>query len=134
MEKCPCGSGLGFKKCCRRLIAGKANAATPLELMRSRYSAYATGAVEYIIKTTVPQKRSGLDAAELKAWSSQTEWLGLEILRYGIDAADPDAGFVEFVASYRMGGETLRQHEYSTFVRRDYRWLYDEGTVYDDPA
>ncbi len=134
-ERCPCGSGLVFKKCCRRFILGKASAATPLELMRSRYSAYATGAVEYLIKTTLPAKRDTLDAAELKAWCDQTEWSGLEILRFGIEAENPDAGFVEFVASYETGGQLLRHHEYSTFVRVDYRWYYDEGRFEDeDPA
>lgn len=131
-QLCPCGSGKAFKKCCRRLISGKANAATPLELMRSRYCAYGTGAVDYLVKTTVPGRRDGLDTDELKAWCDETRWTGLEIVRSGIDPEDPDRGYVEFIATYEHGGRTLRHHEYSTFVRIDYRWYYDEGRFMDE--
>lgn len=131
-QRCPCGSGEVFKKCCRRLITGKARAGTPLELMRSRYSAYATGAVEYLINTTEPSHREGLDAKELAAWCAQTEWTGLEIVRSGIDPENPDRGYVEFIAAYNHGGETLRHHEYSTFVRIDYRWFYEAGRFMDE--
>jgi SEC-C motif-containing protein len=112
-----------FKKCCGRLIGKKAKAATPLALMRSRYSAYATGAVAYIIATTVPHRRSALDAQELAAWSAQTEWLGLEILD---SKQEGEHGFVAFVARYRMGEETHIHREYSTFCRIDGSWYYDD--------
>ena len=131
-DRCPCGSGETFKKCCRRLIIGKASARTPLELMRSRYSAYASGAVEYLIRTTVPSRRNGLDASELKAGCDRTEWTGLEIIKSGTGPDGTDRGYVEFIASYRHGGETLSHHEYSTFVRIDYRWYYDEGRFMDE--
>jgi SEC-C motif-containing protein len=131
-EQCPCGSGKAFKKCCRRFISGKASPATPLELMRSRYSAYWAGAVEYLVKTTVPTRRDALDTDELKAWCDQTQWTGLEIIKSGIGPENPDRGYVEFVASYRHGGESLRHHEYSTFTRIDYRWYYDEGRFMDE--
>ena len=131
LEPCPCGSGLGFKKCCKRLISGKARAVTPLELMRSRYSAYATGAITYIIATTVPEKRSALDPRELAAWSKESAWLGLEIVASGMEENDPQRGFVEFVAIYKTGGQTLRHHEYSRFCRIDYRWYYEEGSFFE---
>lgn len=131
-DECPCGSGESFKKCCRRFISGTARPASPPALMRSRYSAYATGAVDYLIRTTHPDRRAELEATELRAWCEGTEWNGLEILDSGIDADDPDRGFVEFVAAYTHGGETLRHHEYSTFVRIDYRWYYDEGRFPDE--
>lgn len=131
-ERCPCGSGESFKKCCKRLISGKASAATPQELMRSRYSAYATGAVEYLIKTTIPSRRADLDAGDLKAWCGQTEWTGLTVIRSGLGPKGIDTGYVEFVAFYNHGGETLRHHEYSTFRKVDYRWYYDEGRIIDD--
>lgn len=100
--------------------------------MRSRYSAYATGAVEYLLKTTVSGRRDTLERGELQAWCDQTEWTGLEIVRSGTLPSEPDNGYVEFIATYSHGGESLRHHEYSTFVRIDYRWYYDEGRFIDD--
>ena len=46
-EKCPCGSGLTFAKCCGPLIKGTAAAPTAESLMRSRYSAYVKAEVDY---------------------------------------------------------------------------------------
>ncbi len=50
-SKCPCGSGKKYKICCFRLHKGLL-AKNALELMKSRFSAYAVGDANYIIKTT----------------------------------------------------------------------------------
>jgi SEC-C motif-containing protein len=52
LNSCPCGSGVDYKKCCRLFHKNKKRAKSPLELMKSRYSAYAKGEVKYIVKTT----------------------------------------------------------------------------------
>ena len=43
-QPCPCGSGTTYDACCGRLHRGAEQAATPEELMRSRYAAYVVGA------------------------------------------------------------------------------------------
>jgi len=48
MKKCPCCSNRSFSECCEPFLVGKKIPGTPEELMRSRYSAYATGLVDYI--------------------------------------------------------------------------------------
>lgn len=126
VEKCPCGSGQRFKKCCGRFLGGKAKAAGPLELMRSRYSAYVTGEIGYIIKTTVAEKRAELDRAELLEWSRQRQWRSLEIIAHGMSGETE--GSVEFVARYDYGGEKVVHHELSTFKKIDGVWLYEAGT------
>ena len=55
---CPCGTGLRYSECCKPIHKGLREAADAVELMRSRYSAYARSLVDYIIKTTHPDNPS----------------------------------------------------------------------------
>jgi len=52
---CPCGSKIKYKKCCGKYHKGLV-AKTALELMKSRYTAFAIGEINYIIKTSTFQK------------------------------------------------------------------------------
>lgn len=120
---CPCGSEQPYTACCQRwhegLEAG-VHAPTPEALMRSRYSAYVVGLIDYLQATWHPSTAPGdLELPPVK-------WLGLEVRR--AEQAG-DAGVVEFVARYRVNGRGQRMHELSTFVRVDGRWLYIEGQV-----
>lgn len=92
--------------------------------MRSRYSAYALGRVDYLLATWHPDTRPDeLDLGDPAA----TRWLGLEVKRHGLTG--PDHAIVEFVARYRTGGgPAVRLHEISRFVREDGRWYYVDGT------
>lgn len=117
---CPCGSGQKYKKCCRRYHQG-ARAPDALSLMRSRYSAYAAGAVDYIIDTTHPDNpQYDTDRErwrnEILAFCRGTRFEGLEILAYR--NTDSEAT-VRFVA--RLSGD--RMEECSRFLFDD-RWLY----------
>ena len=47
-EKCPCMSGKAYAECCEPVIKGTRKAATPEELMRSRYSAYAKAEIDHL--------------------------------------------------------------------------------------
>ena len=57
---CPCGSGDPLDDCCGRYHQGHP-APTAEALMRSRYSAYALGLVDYLRDTTLPAQQAGLD-------------------------------------------------------------------------
>jgi SEC-C motif-containing protein len=61
--KCPCGTGLELAQCCEPFIKGKSKAPTAEKLMRSRYSAFALGDIDYIEKTTDPSARTTFDRA-----------------------------------------------------------------------
>ena len=54
---CPCGTGSNFSACCGRLLSGQVQARTAEELMRSRYSAYALGDLDYVFRTWHPKTR-----------------------------------------------------------------------------
>jgi len=90
--------------------------------MRSRYSAYVRGDVDYLRTTWHASTRP--DAASL-APDPATRWLGLEVKRA---VEDGDTAVVEFVARFRSGGApATRLHETSRFVREDGRWFYVDG-------
>ena len=93
--------------------------------MRSRYSAYVLGLLDYLLATWHPSTVPGeLDLAPVK-------WLGLE-LRHA--QASGDAGVVEFVARWREGGRAVRLHEISRFTREDGRWRYIDGQLQGQQA
>lgn len=119
---CPCGSEREYGACCGLYHAGYAQgqwAPTAQALMRSRYSAYALGLLDYLLATWHPETAPGdLELAPLK-------WLGLEVLEA---QESGDAAVVEFVARCRNSlGRAERLHERSRFVRLDGRWLYIDG-------
>jgi len=129
MTVCPCGSGREYETCCGPYIAGKAAAATAEILMRARYSAYATGAVDFIVDTCLRDEEHDIDVAATRRWSEKSTWFGLEILRTEKGGPDDDEGLVEFVATYSQDGLRDRHHEISRFVRKDGAWLFSEGEI-----
>ena len=120
---CPCGSGQTYADCCglwhAQFDQGEF-APTPEALMRSRYSAYVLGLIDYLLATWHPSTSPG----ELEL--SPVKWLGLEVRHAQASGA---AGVVEFVARYRDGGRAVRLHEISRFVREDGRWTYIDGQM-----
>lgn len=90
--------------------------------MRSRYSAYVRGDVDYLQATWHASTRP--EAATLTP-EPGTRWLGLEVKRA---VEDGDTAVVEFVARFKVGGQpAVRLHESSRFVREGGRWLYVDG-------
>lgn len=123
---CFCDSGKPFNKCCERLLSGSANATTPKQLMRSRYTAYALGNYgEYLLSTWLPETAKGLTSESLS--EKGLEWVKLEILN---SHQKGDAGTVEFKAYYKTkAGELNVLHELSRFQRIERRWYYVDGEV-----
>ncbi|MCL2558759.1 MAG: YchJ family protein [Treponema sp.] len=129
MKDCHCGSGRPFSDCCEPYLKGLAQAPTAEALMRSRYSAYVEGAVDYIIDTCL--KKEGDDAIDHKStrdWSEKSTWLGLKITSVEKGGIEDSEGTVEFEATYERDG--LRDvHQEKASFKRDGRWLYDEGVI-----
>lgn len=130
---CPCGSGRKAKGCCGPVLDGAA-AGTPEALMRSRYTAYATGAVAHLQRTTaddsphrVQDARAWTDA--LRGYCDAVRFTGLEVRGASVDG---DAGRVQFVAHLTHDGVPRVIAEDSRFVRVDGRWLYVDGTPLGD--
>lgn len=89
--------------------------------MRSRYAAFVMMNEPYLLATWYAGKRPKslrLDPA--------VKWLGLKIVA-SVQTGD-DAGEVEFIARFRVGGGSAsRLHERSRFVREGGRWFYVDG-------
>lgn len=117
---CPCG-GAPYQECCGRYHGG-AIAETAEKLMRSRYSAYVLGRMDYVHATWQPAMRPAL--VDLQH-DTATKWLGLEIKKH---VATGDTATVEFVARSKMEGRAHRLHEVSRFVREEGRWFYVDGS------
>lgn len=118
---CPCGSNLSFTACCEPLLNEKKVASTAEELMRSRYSAYSKGKIDYLVSTTHPSTRHRFSKKEIEAWSRSNKWLKLEII-------ESLPTIVEFRAHYMQGIDPPKiHHERSSFVLENDKWYYIDG-------
>jgi SEC-C motif-containing protein len=71
-----------FVTCCEPLLNGNKIAATAIDLMRSRYSAYVLQHIDYLIATTHRSERDNYSREELLNWASSNTWLQLEIIDF----------------------------------------------------
>jgi len=131
---CPCGSGLAFDACCGPIISGATPAPTALALMRSRYSAYATGAIEHVRNTLCAAQRGDFDHEAATAWSRNSQWLGLEIHATEAGGEADQRGTVDFTASFTLDGVPQQHRERAEFRREDGAWVYEDGQVRGNPT
>ncbi len=127
MAKCHCNSDLDFANCCGPVLSGEKPAATAEALMRSRYSAYVCGEIDYLSESLHPDHRADHDIAATRRWAESADWMGLEIRSTQDGAEGDDEGQVEFVVSYRDQGVVRNHHEISRFRRDAGRWYYMDG-------
>lgn len=132
MSTCPCGSGRPLALCCQPFIAGVAKAPTAEALMRSRYTAYTTHAIDYIVKTCTDKGNDGVDIDSTRKWAEESEWLGLKIIDTIKGGAADNDGEVEFTASYSQKGHKEEHHERSFFKKVKGDWFYDSGRLITD--
>lgn len=123
---CPCGSQQVYSNCCEPYLTGEAIAPTAEALMRSRYTAYCKGHLDYLSATHHPAKRTLSDRAALQASLKKTEWLGLTILKVKDGQPEDATGMVEFVARFRADYDG-QIHERSRFKQQKGRWFYLGG-------
>jgi SEC-C motif-containing protein len=123
VDLCPCGHGKPYSECCAPYVTGQALAPTAEALMRSRYTAYCLGQVDYLISTHHPTQRQPGDREHLTRTLLATTWLGLTLLDTHQGQPADTVGSVEFVARHRAG----QIHERSRFQKQKGRWFYVEG-------
>ncbi|MFR9775681.1 YchJ family protein [Micromonospora sp. MS34] len=116
---CPCGSGLPYGDCCRPIHQGVSTAATAEALMRSRYTAFALGDADYLLRSW----HSSTRPARLRL-DPGTRWTRLEVLGADRGGLFDATGTVAFRAHYREAGRPGTLDEHSRFVREDGRWVY----------
>ncbi len=125
---CPCGSLKKYKKCCKVFHEGD-SAKNALELMKSRYSAYAANNASYLMETT---HRENPDySSDIKTWEEtlhdyfdHTSFEGLEIYDF-VDGENE--AYVTFKATISQGAIDASFVEKSKFVKVNGKWFYHSG-------
>ncbi|MCJ8313697.1 MAG: YchJ family protein [Saccharospirillaceae bacterium] len=120
---CFCDSLQLFKDCCEPFLSNTSKPDTCEQLMRSRYSAYVTANIDYLIQTTAEESREESDAETMKQWAQQANWIKLEL----INASENQ---VEFKAYYILGNKLEAIHETSDFIKENDSWVYLDGDAH----
>lgn len=130
---CPCGKGESLESCCGPYIDGSARPETAEALMRSRYTAFATGNVDYILATHDPDRSTEVDRAGTETWAKGSEWLSFELVSAEKGAPEDDAGVIEFVARYKVKGVAISHRERAIFRKHEDRWVFVDGQMVNAP-
>ena len=129
MSLCACGSQKEYSECCEPFIKGSKSAPTAESLMRSRYTAFAVGDMDYIFKTHHESTRAELDMDGVKSWATNSEWLGLEIREVEKGLVNDTEGKVEFKCKFFYNGAEQTHHELSTFKKENGVWFFVDGIL-----
>ena len=127
---CPCCSNLAYDKCCKPFHEGKI-CSNALDLMRSRYSAYALDKTSYIIETThidSPSYNMNMQEweEEIRRFSKKTSFEKLEIM----DFSDGEkTAYVTFRAYLKQNEKDVSFTEKSLFEKVDGKWFYKMGEI-----
>ena len=125
---CPCGSQKKYKNCCRVFHYGQ-EPQNALDLMKSRYSAYAANEPQYIMKTT--HRDNSEFTVDSKSWETDihnfndhSDFRNLEILDF---IEGEEESYVTFKATIFQGAIDVSFIEKSKFLKVNNLWLYHSG-------
>ncbi len=124
---CVCGIGESTETHCLPIIKGQKPAETAEALMRARYAAYVLGEVDFILDSHTPEAGKDVDRASTEAWSKNSKWLGLEVVKTDAGGANDDKGTVEFIARYKIKNVTIEHRERASFEKRGGKWLFADA-------
>lgn len=131
---CPCGSLKKYKKCCKPFHDKITFPKTALELMKSRFSAFAVLIADYIIFTTHENNSDYI--SDLKSWnqdimnfSKNTRFERLEILDFIEGEVE---SFVTFKATLFQDKNDISFIEKSRFLKTEEIWKYVDGQFIEE--
>jgi SEC-C motif-containing protein len=122
-KRCYCGKELAFANCCHPYHLG-ALAPSPEALMRSRFSAFATANVDYIIKTQAPELSQNINPENFKQELLTQKWVKLTIL----ETTDKS---VSFEASMLYNDILYTMKECSEFEQKRGAWIYSKALSHE---
>lgn len=127
VQLCPCHSSLSYDLCCKKFHKG-IKPQNALELMRSRYCAYALSLADYIIQTTHPSLYEPFSTwkKSILEFSHATSFDDLIILEKSLEIP---LSTVTFKACLSQKGQDVSFTEKSTFIILDGIWLYYKGEL-----
>lgn len=122
MQTCPCGNDRPLEACCGPYLDGAKHPETAEELMRSRFTAYATGNIDYVCDTEEnPQRKT------IENWAKSTQFKRLRVLSSEAGGKGDETGTVTFEADFETKGETGTHRETSQFRKQEGRWVFFRG-------
>ena len=121
MTYCYCGSSFLFENCCQPYLKNDKKAPTAEALMRSRYSAFATGAANYLVSTTHLSKRKFHNKVAILEWSKSNHWIKLEVLA----TTETTVTFKAYYLDSELNAQTHTEH--ATFIFENESWYYLDG-------
>lgn len=130
---CPCKSKKLYSDCCEKYHLGKSYLKNASVLMRSRFSAYALGQVDYIIKTSHKKnpcfKKGIIDLKkDLENFCKTTSFIDLEILN---QTEEKNQAFVTFIAYLKSNNTNCTFTEISHFQKVHGKWFYKDGQIFE---
>src|SRR5689334_19904250 len=131
-QTCPCGSGSLFADCCEPIMNGTRQSETAEQLMRARYTAFVTGAIDFIVSSTHSQTQKDIDLDFVRDWSQTSEWHGLQLLE--TKQVNDNRALVSFEAHYAKDGKEHTHREKSLFEREEGEWRFVTGDELKNPT
>jgi peptide deformylase len=127
---CPCSSSSTYEKCCKP-FHGNVLPVTALQLMRSRFSAYALNLPDYIIATTHPASPQYSEnkfawRRSISQFSRKSVFHRLEILDFKENKRVASVAFTAYLSQNR---EDATFSEKSYFEKINKRWYYLGGQL-----
>jgi SEC-C motif-containing protein len=148
-DKCICGSGKNYGACCGRFHKKDGTIPNPVEMVRSRFSAFAYKNLDYIMETTHPTHPEYVFEEQLskkKIWlkslsefANSFEFIDLKFQEEALEAkpdVTKDIAYVNFVARVKknLENQVIEEiRERSLFKKADDgRWLYADCEIIKD--
>ena len=129
MSNCVCGSGREENECCALYLAGQP-APTAEALLRSRYTAYVKGNLDYLERTCSAEALKEFDRLDVERFVEKAVWRGLDIKRTEDGGQGDQTGIVECLFYCDYDGDKLVQHEIAHFIRSEAgAWLFNNSEV-----
>ena len=123
-KQCYCGEKKAFDNCCKPYHLGEP-ARTTEALMRSRFSAFATANVDYIIKTQASHLNKDMDPQDFANELQKQKWVNLEVT----EVHETTVAFKAFMLNNDIL-YTLKER--SEFEKVDDLWIYSKALFHED--
>ncbi|MGY5351371.1 YchJ family protein [Wenyingzhuangia sp. IMCC45533] len=125
VAKCFCDSKRLYRDCCGLIHQDIYQAKTPIDLMRSRYSAYVLADLVYLMQSHHSSTKPIDEKEEISIWTKSVLWKGLEVISSNI--INDDLGYVTFKARFIEQDKECVIYEKSRFVKENNHWTYIDG-------
>jgi SEC-C motif-containing protein len=113
--------------CCEEIIAGALKARSATELLRARYTAFATRSIEFIVATTHPRVRQEFDETSNREWAQTSNFTKLVILDTISDGEL--AEYITFEAHFTQKNRQDIHRERARFERTDGEWFFVSSEI-----